>query len=481
MNSTNDWSRPRGLFKKYILISRQTSEYQNLNYRIKSVLLIVTILFLGNLYAQHMGGGEANPNLKSPKQAINNFTAMRFGMFIHWGPVSLRGEEIGWSRGKQIPIEEYDNLYKEFNPVLFDAKAWVKAAKDAGMKYIVLTTKHHDGFCLWDSKHTDYDITNSPYKKDVAKQLAVECKKQGLLFGAYYSIADWKHEHYATRYANDTRPLETSDMTIYFQYMKDQLKELIENYDPFLIWFDGGWEDAYTHEMGMELYAYLRTLKKDIIINDRIDKEIEAMTKTDQPRSSKYAGDYLTPEQRIGEFNTNTPWETCMTIAKQWAWKPNDKLKSKKECIQTLLQTVGGDGNLLFNVGPMPDGRIEQRQIDRLKEMGDWLKINGEAVYDTHGGPYLPTDYMVSTKKDNKIYIHLLNNKHQNIKLPFPKGVKIKKAYFLDGKSKVAVNQDKNNITIITPQPLPDPIASVIVLELNKPANAVGIIHRTNY
>ncbi|GAA3552821.1 alpha-L-fucosidase [Snuella lapsa] len=448
---------------------------------LKSIVLITASLFIGGLSAQNMGGGEANPHLESPKSAIEHFMDMRFGMFIHWGPVSLRGEEIGWSRGKQIPITEYDNLYKEFNPALFDAKKWVKTAKDAGMKYIVLTTKHHDGFCLWDSKYTKYDMASTPYAKDVVKQLANECKKQGLLFGVYYSIADWKHEHYATRYGNDPRPKETSNMTIYFQYMKDQLKELIDNYDPFLIWFDGGWEDAYTHEMGMELYAYLRSLKKDIIVNDRIDKEIEAMTKKDQPRSNKYAGDYLTPEQRIGEFNIENPWETCMTIAKQWAWKPNDKMKSLKESILTLIKTAGGGGNLLYNVGPMPDGRIEQRQIDRLKEMGNWLKINGEAVYGTDGGPFLPTDYMVSTRKGKKIYIHLLNKQHQTIKLPFQKGVKIKKAYFLDGKSKVTVNQNKNHITLAIPQELPDPIASVIVLELNKPANEIGIIHRTNY
>ena len=198
-------------------------------------------------------------------------------------------------------------------------------------------------------------------------------------------------------------------------------------------------------------------------------------------KSSKFAGDYATPEQEVGKFDNKNAWETCMTIAEQWAWKANDKMKSKKECIQTLLQTVGGDGNLLFNVGPMADGRIEQRQIDRLKEMGDWLNINGEAVYGTRGGPYLPTNQMVSTHKDNKIYLHLLNSENKAITLPFVKGVKIRKAYFLDGNTSVQVDQDKESITINLPEALPDSIASVIVLELNKQAGQVAVIKRTNY
>ena len=150
--------------------------------------------------AQLSGGGEDYPELKTNQKALKAWQDLRFGMFIHWGPVSLRGQEIGWSRGTSIPISDYDNLYHEFNPVLFNAAEWVKTAKEAGMKYLVLVTKHHDGFCLWPSAYTDYDIASTPYGKDIVGQLATECKKQGLLFGTYYSVLDWHHPDYTTRH-----------------------------------------------------------------------------------------------------------------------------------------------------------------------------------------------------------------------------------------------------------------------------------------
>lgn len=438
---------------------------------------------------QLSGGGEANPDLKTNPEALQKFKDMRFGMFIHWGPVALRGTEISWSRGREVPIDDYDNLYQEFNPVLFNAADWVRTAKDAGMKYIVLTARHHDGFSLWDSKHSDYDMASTPYGKGIIKELVEECKKQGIIFGTYYTICDWHHEDYPVTYpAEDYEfhvekeikdPETKKRMDNYVAYMKNQLKELIDNYDPAFIWFDGEWEWAWTHEMGMDMYKYLRGLKDDLLINNRVDKGREGMSGT--TKSNKFAGDYATPEQEVGNFDNKNTWETCMTIANQWAWKANDKMKSKKECIQTLLQTVGGDGNLLFNVGPMADGRIEQRQIDRLKEMGDWLKVNGEAVYGTRGGPYLPTKRMVSTHKDNKIYLHLFETEKQTLTLPFVKDVKVKKAYFLEGNTKVDFRQSREDISIDLPNVLPDKVATVIVLELNKTASDIDVIERMNY
>ncbi len=451
--------------------------------------LLFGLFTAGVLPGQTTGGGEKYPNLITNQTSLQAFQDMKFGMFIHWGPVALRGEEISWSRGVKIPIEEYDNLYLEFNPVLFDASAWVKAAKEAGMKYMILTSKHHDGFSLWDSKYTDYDMSATPYGKGIIRSLAEECQRQGIAFGVYYSICDWSHKDYPVIYPdpeykfhtekNIVDPQLKAGMNRYINFMKNQLKELIEDYDVSFIWFDGEWEWAWTHEMGMDLYAYLRGLKDDLLINNRVDKGREGMAST--TKSSIFAGDYATPEQQVGKFDLDNSWETCMTIATQWAWKANDKLKSKKTCIHTLLQTVGGNGNLLFNVGPMADGRIEQRQIDRLREIGDWLKINGEAVYGTIGGPYEPTEYMVSTRKSNKIYLHLLDNPGLEFGLPFPENTKINDLYFLANKAKVTYIHRNGQLQVKFPQPLPDENATVLVMELDSPAMEIPVIRRKRY
>ncbi len=453
----------------------------------KNIILIACLTLITcfssttvKLNAQYSGGGEAFPDLTSPKESMANFQDMRFGMFIHWGPVSLRGEEISWSRGREIPIGEYDKLYKEFNPELFSAEQWVTAARTAGMKYLVITTRHHDGFSLWDSKFTDYDMASTPYGKGILKELAEECRKQGIAFGTYYSICDWYRPDYPVVYPYDNDnstgekqmdPALQEQMDHYITFMKNQLEELIVDYNSFLIWFDGEWEWAWTHEMGMDMYAYLRGLKPDILINNRMDKGRAGME--DKDRSPVFAGDFATPEQQIGAFDNQFAWETCMTIGKQWAWKPDDELKSTKECIHTLSQTLGGDGNLLFNVGPMPDGRIEQRQLDRLKEMGDWVSRNQEAIYGTRGGPFLPTERMVSTHKGSRIYLYLLEGPGKNLEIALEKAVKVKKAFFLDGELPIQTKRKKGVLALSLPEVLPNELANVIVLELDTPASEI--------
>jgi alpha-L-fucosidase len=447
------------------------------------VLGIICIWSAFQVQAQFSGGGEANPDLPTHREALDRFKDMRFGMFIHWGPVTLRGEEISWSRGVQIPKVEYDRLYREFNPVLFNATEWVEAAKNAGMKYIVITSRHHDGFSLWDSRHTDYDMAGTPYGRGVLKDLADECRKQGIEFGIYYSICDWYHPDYPVEYpAPDYQfreeramdPATGMQMDRYIIFMKNQIRELVEDYNTFVIWFDGEWEWAWTHEMGMDMYAYVRGLKEDILINNRVDKGRSGMA--DTARNDDFAGDFATPEQTVGAFDNRNTWETCMTIATQWAWKPNDELKSKEECLHTLAQTIGGDGNLLLNVGPMPDGRIEQRQVERLKEMGEWISANREAVYGTRGGPYLPTEKMVSTHKDNKIFLYLLENPAGKLELPLDRGTEITGACFLHDNSPLAVSRDREGFTLTLPETMPDEIATVIALELNRPASEIAVI-----
>ena len=432
------------------------------------LFLILSALAPYGAKAQLTGGGEANPGLYTNQEALHRWQQMRFGMFIHWGPVTLRGTEIGWSRGTLVPKNDYDSLYKEFDPVLFDAAEWVHIAKEAGMKYMVLVTKHHDGFCLWPSDYTDYDIASTPYGKDIVKQLADECKKQGILFGTYYSILDWYNPYYPGNHGNPPKDLSHADMTKYIRYLYHQVDELVNTYHTNILWFDGQWEKPWTHEEGMKLYAHLRKLKDDLLINNRVDKG----KNNKEGKSGKYAGDFLTPEQKIGSFDLVNPWESCITIATQWSWKPNDKVKSTGELIRTLARTAGGNGNLLLNVSPMLDGRIERRQIKRLEEVGAWLDKYGESIYGTTGGPYIPQKLMVSTRKGNRIYLHLLTQKGGVLTLLPPGSVRIKNVKLLNGRSLIYQQKGKT-LSINLPEYLPDPYDNVVVLELNKPATKI--------
>jgi alpha-L-fucosidase len=343
--------------------------------------------------AQTTGGVSS---VETPAESIRRWREWRFGMFIHWGPVSLKGTEIGWSRaglrrgqqpshGTQVPVEEYDNLYKEFNPREFNAEAWVDVGQSAGMKYLVFTTKHHDGFCNFDSQLTDYKITSklSPYGQDIVRQVADACHKKQMALGWYYSPPDWHHSDYR----NGDRH------TQYIEYLHGQVREILSNYGKVdIMWFDGLGGSAVDWD-APRLFQTIRQLQPAIVINNR----------------GGLPADYDTPEQRIGEFQRQRPWESCITLGSQWAWKPDDQIKSTAQCLQTLLRVVGGDGNLLLNVGPMPDGRIEPRQVDRLRELGRWLSQYGDGVYGTRGGPFKPGPWGASTCKRDKIYLFVMN------------------------------------------------------------------------
>ena len=433
-------------------------------------LFILFILMFLNLYAQNE---QPDPDLQTNLESLKKWQDMRFGMFIHWGPVSLRGTEIGWSRGTHVSIEDYDNLYKEFNPVLFNAADWVSTAKEAGMKYIVITTKHHDGFSLWPTDVSDYDIASTPYGKDILKQLSEECKKQGIIFGTYYSILDWHHPDYTTRYGGDPRPVEESDMEKYIEYLYYQVNELITKYHTEILWFDGEWEDSWNHEEGIKLYKYCRQQNDNLLINNRVDKGRKGM----QGMSKEgFAGDFGTPEQEIGNYNPVIPWESCITIGKQWAWKPNDQIKSVKQLIHTLVLTAGGGGNLLLNVGPMLDGRIEQRQIDSLKLVGNWLDKYGESIYGTSAVPYMPNEWMTSTSIENKVFLHLLKWPEGKLTIPVLKGYKIKSINLLQGDG-LTFEEKKGELMINLPRQAPDQNSSIIKLEFKKPLDNITPIN----
>lgn len=372
--------------------------------------------------------GQSQPAILPPDpEALQRWRDMKFGMFIHWGPVSLTGKEIGWSRGMETTDrhtrwQDYDQLYKQFNPTRFDADEWVSIAQDTGMKYMVLTSRHHDGFCLWDSAYTDYTIMNSPFQRDVLKELTDACKQADLAFGPYFSISDWRHPDYG--YSHGAEPgFEPEggmpDFGRFVTYSENQIREQIEAYGPYLVmWFDGEWEDPWTHEHGVALNNFVRRQQPDILINNRVDKGRDGMQGMFRNDGKTYAGDFGTPEQEIGLFTRDVPWETCMTIGTQWSWKPDDNLRSLQECVRTLIYTIGGDGNLLFNVGPMPDGRIEPRQVDRLLEMGAWVDTHSDDIFATRGGPYKPGDWGASTCKDSTITLFMMHTEGDGLRLP---------------------------------------------------------------
>lgn len=396
---------------------------------------------------------DPKPWLKPDPAALQRWRDMRFGMFIHWGPVSLTEREIGWSRGAQTPIDVYDSLYKKFNPTKFDADQWVALAKQAGVKYIVLTTKHHDGFCLWDSKFTDYNIMNSPFKRDVVKELADACKKQGIAFGAYYSTCDWHHPDFPLTSPGGQVKRDKSNIDAYNQYLLNQVRELITNYGPLVtIWND---VPQLFEGRGVNTIKLVRTLQPDILINNRTGD----------------GGDYDTPEQEVGAFQMDRPWESCMTISahNQWAWGgPNDGVKSLNECIRMLVLCSGGDGNMLFNIGPEPSGAIDPAQVDRLKDIGRWMDKCGESIYATRGGPYKPTSYLASTRKANTVYLHVLSWPTDVLTLPaLP--AKILKSSLLTG-GNVQVKQSDDAVEISVPKSDRQPIDTIVVLELDKPA-----------
>ena len=261
------------------------------------------------------------------------------------GALSLsRARKWAGRECKEIPIEEYDQLYKRFNPTAFDAEQWVRIAKDAGMKYLVITSKHHDGFCLWPSKYTDYHIGKTPFKRDVLKELRMACDKNDVQFGAYYSLLDWRDPDYPLGSPGGGTKKDHPDMSRFYQLIRNQTKELITTYGPLgVMWFDGDWEEPWNHELGSRLYLELKRLQPSLVINNRVAKSRPGVVAAGI-KPALNSGDFDTPEQRIGSFDREFPWETCMTMTNSdtWSWNPNDVLKSLKECLQALCsQQVG--------------------------------------------------------------------------------------------------------------------------------------------
>ena len=405
----------------------------------------------------------------------------RFGLFIHWGLYAIpAGEWKGstnhgeWIRTTgQIPFEEYDNFVDQFNPTKFDAEDWVKMAKDAGMKYIVITSKHHDGFNLFDSKETDFDVMSTPFHRDILKELSEACRKYGMKMCWYHSIMDWHHPDYLPRREwEKSRTVKGADYNRFFQYLKAELKELLTNYGEIsVLWFDGEWENTWNSKYGIELYNYVRSLQPNIIINNRVGagrNDMEGSTK-----EGEFGADFGTPEQQIP--STGLPgvdWETCMTMNDHWGYNKNDKnWKSTKEILQMLADIASKGGNYLLNIGPMSDGVFPQESVERLQAIGEWMKVNGESIYGTQASPFLKLEWGRCTKKafgkDTRLYLHVFDWPSDG-KLIVP-GIfnKVKQTFLLaDPKKKLLTGRKEDAIVINVPTQAPDTINSVIVLDV---------------
>ena len=406
----------------------------------------------------------------------------RFGMFIHWGiysvPAGSWNGKTGygeWIRtSAEIPLETYDDFRTRFNPTGFDADQWVKAARDAGMKYIVITSKHHDGFCMFDTKQTDFNIMKTPFQRDPMKELAAACRKYGLKFCFYYSIMDWHHPDYLPRREwEKDRPAGDADYDKYVAYMKAELKELLTQYgDIGVLWFDGEWESTWNQVRGLDLYNYVRNLQPSILINNRVGAgrlDMEGMTK-----QGMFGGDFGTPEQQIPPTGLpGTDWETCMTMNDHWGYNSNDKnFKSSKEIIRMLTDIASKGGNYLLNIGPTSQGTFPGESIDRLKDIGNWMDLNSESICGTNASPFISTPWGRCTMKSEKggfrLYLHVFNWPG-NGQLLIPGCLnKVNKAFILSDKNHKALKTSRVNdaITVNLPPTAPDTINTVIVLDL---------------
>lgn len=406
----------------------------------------------------------------------------KFGMFIHWGLYAVPAGEYNGERTSnigewimhhlQIPIAEYETFAPQFNPVKYDAQEWVRIAKNAGMKYIVITSKHHDGFGLWHSDVSDWDVDDaSPYEKDILKELAIACEEADIQLCFYHSIMDWHHPDAQAMWEPEYNQWRTEGKSnpnfprYYEEYMKPQLEELITGYGPLgVLWFDGEWVPDFTEEMGKDLYNYVRNLQPDIIINNRVDKGRQGMQGMN--REGNFAGDFGTPEQEIPATGIEgVDWESCMTMNDTWGFKHFDEnWKSDTTLIQNLIDIVSKGGNFLLNVGPTAEGLIPEASVERLAAMGEWMAVNQEAIYGAKASPYERPDWGRYTSKEGMLYAHIFEWP-DNQKLMIPELTEATSAHMLGSDTPLSIATSEAGTIVSLPTDAPDGIATVIAIQ----------------
>lgn len=382
----------------------------------KTLSIILSLLLLTTIAAN----AQYTPD-PSNIEARRQFEESRFGIFIHWGLYAMLGQGEWAMTTQGIDNKEYAKLANAFYPHDFNAQEWVEAIKNSGARYITFTSRHHDGFSMWDTKQSDYNITNTPYGKDIIKQLAQACHDKGIKLHLYYSHIDWTRDDYpAGRVGKNTgKDPAKANWPSYYQFMNNQLTELLTNYGPIgCIWFDGVWDHdsdnpAFNWQLE-EQYRLIHKLQPACLIGNNHHQtpyqgEDIQMFERDLPGENK-AG-------LSGQAISHLPLETCETMNGMWGFRIYDKnYKSVSQLVQLLVRSAGKGANLLLNIGPQPDGKLPQASLDRLKGMGEWLSKNGETIYGTQAGPYSDKNY-VSTQRDNKIWLHVLNDSINNLTL----------------------------------------------------------------
>ena len=416
---------------------------------------------------------------KENLEARKWFEEAKFGLFIHWGVYSILGDGEWVMNNQNISIKEYEKLPSFFNPTEFDSDKWVLMAKNAGMKYITITSRHHDGFSMFNSNETEYNIVKkTPYGKDVLKMLAESCRKHNIKLFFYYSQLDWYRDDYFPRgrTGNGIEGRGEGDWNNYIIFMKNQITELLTNYGEIGgIWFDGQWDqhDWDGKRFGKlnadfklnEVYDLIHTLQPHALIgsNHHLSPnpgEDFQMFEKDLP--GKRTKNFATSENDI----SNLPLEVCETINGSWGFNLKDrKHKSEKQLIHYLIKAAGHGSNLLLNVGPMPNGKIQQEHIKSLEKIGSWIQIHGETIYKTKKGPINPTDEIASTQLENIIYVHLLNDKKNKYNIEgFTE--KFKKISYFKSDKEVKFQKFNDGITLILDEEEIDLIDTIIKIEL---------------
>ena len=397
--------------------------------------------------------GFAQDYVPTPEnlQARKEFSDMKFGIFLHWGIYSMFAQGEWYMHNANIDWREYEKAASAFYPANFDAEAWVKAIKDSGAKYITFTTRHHDSFSMWDTEQSDFNIVDAtPYKKDVLKMLADECQKQGVTLNLYYSHLDWRREDYPQgRTGHGThRDASKADWPSYYKFMNNQLTELLTNYGKVgAIWFDGFWdhdEDAvpFDWQLGPQ-YELIHRLQPSCLVGNNHHVEVH-------PGEDIQIFERDVPGQNTaglsGQAISRLPLETCQTMNGMWGYKIIDQnYKSTEELIRLLVRTSGKGANLLLNIGPQPNGELPATALDRLKEMGEWLRANGESIYGTTAGDLEEQPWGVTTRNGNALYLHILDLDSNTLELPL--SCKVKSATVLNGNA-VKFKKTKTGVTL---------------------------------